>query len=118
LADQPVSGREIELERARGEFVDTVTFNFDKYRRPRFQIHLARRMARPPNTFVRSCNFVANNNQYYHFWGVPWWYPTALWSASRSDRLIASVDSRLAQVDQFLESTLAGPNISKQVNSD
>ena len=116
LVDQPVSGRELELERASGEFVDTVAFNFDKYRRPRFQINVARRAASPPHAFLRTCNIVANSSQYYYFWGAPWWFPTALWSSQRTDRLIEASESRLAQADQFLANGQTGPNISKPIN--
>lgn len=112
-ASQRTSGRELELERAMGEFVDTVTFNFDKYRGPRFQIHVARRAASPPHAFVRSCNLVANSKQYFYFWGKPWWYPTTYWPDHRADRVIESIGRHLDQAARFLESGESGPNISR-----
>ena len=115
LTEHLVLGRELELERKGGEYVDTVTFSFDKYRRPRFQIYCARRAVAPPHAFLRSCNLVANNMQYYYFWGIPWWYPTAWWSNNRSDLLINFIEGRLAQLDRFLASADSGPNISKPI---
>ena len=114
---QRTSGRELELERAIGECVDTVTFNFDKYRDPRFQVHVARRAAAPPNAFVRSCSLVANAKQYLYFWGKPWWYPTAYWPEHRADRVIEAIGRHLDQAARFLESGERGPNISKPTDS-
>ena len=52
--DQPVAGREIELERWNDGCVDTVTFNFDKYRAPRLQVQLSRRSSEQPHAWVRA----------------------------------------------------------------
>ena len=109
----PVRGSEIVLERVVGEQVDVVTFNFDKYRTPRFQLHAQRRVQAPPHEFVRSCNLVARRSQYYHFWGKPWWLPTRFWSDSGSLRTIGQVSPRLEQLVRFLEHGEIGPNISR-----
>ena len=114
---QLTSGRELEFERAVGEFVDTVTFNFDKYRAPRFQVQIARRAASPPNAFVRSCNLVASAKLYLYFWGKPWWYPTAYWPNHRTDRVVEALERHMAQAANFLESGARGPNISRPTSS-
>ena len=100
-----------------GEFVDTVTFNFDKYRGPRFQVHIARRAANSANAFVRSCNLVARAKQYFHFWGKPWWFPAAYWSNHRADRVIEAIERHMDQAARFLESGERGPNISRPTDS-
>lgn len=110
-----VSGSEIALERADGTLIDAITFSFEKYRTPRFQIHAARRGADAPHEFVRSCNLVARPTQYYHFWGKPWWLPTGLWSERRSRRTVGKVSMRIDQLLRYLETAERGPNISRQV---
>lgn len=112
----PTSGSEIVMERVAGEYVDAVTFNFEKYRRPRVQIQCARRELSEPHRFIRSANLVRKNTQYYYFWGKPWWLPTKLWPASASRHALALAKTHLGQVLRFLESGERGPNISKQVN--
>ncbi len=108
-----ILGREIELERSAGDSVDTVTISFDKYRRPRFQVNVARRMTLAPHQVVHSCNLVAHSGQYFYFWGKPWWLPSILWTDWRADHLVDSIKFRLPQIDQFLSSGRRGPNISK-----
>jgi hypothetical protein len=71
----PTSGKEIVLERVSEEHIDSVVFNFDKYHRPRFQVHCSRRDLKTPNDIIRSANLVRNSSQYYHFWGKAWWLP-------------------------------------------
>jgi hypothetical protein len=109
----PVSGSELTLERVSGGVVDSITFNFEKYRTPRFQLHASRREAAAPHQFIRSCNLVARGSQYYHFWGKPWWLPTRLWSECGSKRTIESVSSRLFQLIRYLDTGERGPNISR-----
>ena len=109
----PVGGGEIVLERVAGAEVDAVTFNFEKYRSPRFQVHAQRRVQAPPHEFVRSCNLVARRSQYYHFWGKPWGLPPRLWPNAGSLRTIEKVASRLDQLVRFLEHGEIGPNISR-----
>ena len=112
--DQPVSGRELALERWAGDCVDSVTFNFDKYGGPRFQVHLSRRFPEPPHTWVRSANLVRHQGQYLHYWGKPWWLPTALWSEWASRRVIARVESALPSALAFLDQGVLGSHISRQ----
>jgi hypothetical protein len=112
----PTSGREIVMERVIGECVDEVTLNFDKFRRPRFQVQCSRRELSEPHRFIRSANLVLKSTQYYHFWGKPWWLPTQLWPDGASQRALKQVKSHLSQVRPFLESAERGPNISKPVH--
>jgi len=112
----PTSGSEIVMERVAGEYVDAVTFNFEKYRRPRVQIQCTRRELSEPHNLVRSANLVRKNTQYYYFWGKPWWLPTRLWPATASGRALDLAKAQLGQIPRFLESGERGPNISKQVN--
>lgn len=113
--DQPVSGREIELERWAGDCVDSVCFNFDKYRAPRFQVQLSHRSSEPPHAWVRSANLVRRPSQYLHFWGKPWWLPTTLWSEQASRRVAARVASALPNALAFLDHDERGTHISKRV---
>jgi hypothetical protein len=111
----PVSGSELALERGDGTLIDSVTFNFEKYRTPRFQVHAARRRATAPHEFVRSCNLVARAVQYYHFWGKPWWLPTRLWTENGSKRTVGVVLTKIDQLLRYLEAGERGPNISRVV---
>ncbi len=117
-ATEPAAGSEILLERVAGDYVDTVTFNFEKYRRPSLQIQCARRELMEPYKLVRSANLVRRNTQYYYFWGKPWWLPARLWPASASRRSLEKAKSHLGQVSRFLASGERGPNISRSVNGD
>lgn len=115
--ESPVSGSEIVLERVSGALVDSITFNFEKYRTPRFQLHASRREAAAPHQFVRSCNLVAGGSQYYHFWGKPWWLPTRFWHEYGSKRTIEAVSARSCQLIRYLETGDRGPNISRLSSS-
>src|SRR5262245_5519708 len=108
-----VPGSDIELERPLDQVVDSVTFSFEKYGSPRFQIHAMRRERAAPHAFVRSASLVVRSSQYYHFWGKPWWLPTKFWSERASKRVVASLESPVQQLIHFLETGEAGPNISK-----
>jgi len=110
-----VSGSEIVLERIGEREIDSVTFNLEKYRKPRFQIHFSRRERNSPNNFIRSANLVRKSSQYYYFWGKPWWFPTKLWSESATRRTLAEVKSQLVQVIHFLDNAERGRNVSKAV---
>jgi hypothetical protein len=113
----PISGSEIHLERVSGDHIDSVTFNFEKYRRPRVQIHFSRRELRPPHNFIRSANLVRRSSQYYCFWGKPWWLPTRFWPASATERALVKAKQCLGQATKFLESGERGENISKPVDA-
>lgn len=112
--DQPVSGRELELERWGAESVDTVTFNFDKYGAPRFQVQLSRRSADPPHAWVRSANLVRRPSQYLHFWGKPWWLPEGLWSERASRRVVGRMEHVLPDALAFLDHGERGLHISRR----
>ena len=90
-----VSAREICLQRSCGNEIDVVTFNFDKYHRPSFQVHLHRRETRSPHSWVRAGNLVRTPSQYLHFWGKPWWSPTRLCSNAIPDRAMRQTCSGL-----------------------
>lgn len=111
--ESSVSGSEIALERVSGALIDSITFNFEKYRTPRFQLHASRREATFPHQFVRSCNLVARSSQYYHFWGKPWWLPARFWPEYGSTRTIETVAARIHQLIRYLETGDRGPNISR-----
>ena len=115
--EQPVSGSELRFERVSGDYIDCVEFNFWKYRSPKFQVHLSRRLAVRPNALVRSGNLVRRASQYYHLWGKPWWRPIRLWTEGTSIATIASIESRLAEVPAFLERGERGGSISRAVDS-
>ncbi len=110
------SGKELELERWDGEFVDSITFNFDKYGAPRFQVHVSRRSSKPPHDWVRSANVVRRPGQYLHFWGKPWWLPASLWSEEASCRVVASMESMLPSALAFLERGERDGHISRRVS--
>ena len=106
---------EIELERWADVCVDAVTFNFDKYAAPRFQVQLSRRSSEPPHAWVRSANLVRRPSQYLHFWGKPWWLPATLWSEQASRRVVARVESLLAGALAFVDQGERGRHISRRV---
>lgn len=109
-----VPASEIELERVRGDTVDSISFNFEKYLTPRFQVHCHKRKIEPPHEFIRSCNLIRSQRQYYKFWGKPWGLPTRFWPNHMTVRTISFVGSALGQLVRFLESGDLGRNISKQ----
>ncbi len=111
--DQPVTGRMIELERWAEPWVDSVTFNFDKYRTPRFQVHASRRSATLPHKFFRSANLVARPSQYLHFWGKPWWLPSILWPQAASLRTVDRIAHHQAELLRFLETGERSPRVSR-----
>ncbi len=116
--DIPISGREICLERRISSDIESIVFNFDKYHRAVFQLHLHRRELDPPYRWVRSANLVRNDGQYLHFWGKPWWMPTRFWSERMSEQTVDTVLGHLEQVLAFLERGARGPNISKEINAE
>lgn len=111
--DDPVPGSEIALERRTGSEIEEITFNFDKYRSPAFQLHLHRREIRPPHQWVRSAAVVRSNRQYYHFWGKPWWVPTRFWSERMSERTVDKLAGHFDQMLAFLEHGERRANISR-----
>ncbi|MDO7834713.1 hypothetical protein Q4610_06605 [Sphingobium sp. HBC34] len=112
-----VSARQICLERFYGDEIDTVIFNFDKYRRPTFQVHLSRREIVSPHAWVRAANLVRKPSQYLHFWGKPWWLPTRYWTEQMSANTIECVLEMTARALAFLERSERCRNISKSVNA-
>lgn len=115
--DQSVSGGDLRFERLVADKIDSVTFNFEKYRRPGVQVHFARRSAAPPHEFILSGNLVARRWQYFYFWGKPWWYPTRFWPHRSVLRTVDLILGRLQQAIVFMEQGKRGPNISKEVRS-
>lgn len=112
----PVSGRELEFERWRHSYVDSISYNFDKNGSPRFQVQASRRSAERPNAFIRSGNLVRRPSQYLHFWGKRWWLPLQLWSQRASVRTVAQVSQRVGQLVTFLELGDRGSFISRATN--
>ncbi|PSJ42869.1 hypothetical protein [Allosphingosinicella deserti] len=113
----PVSGREIHLERAARGDIQSITFAFDKYRRPAFQIHIQQRNAGAPGDFVRAANLVRRPHQHLYFWGKPWWLPARFWSDRMSRRTVAYLVGKLDQALAFLDDGHRGPNISRSTDS-
>jgi hypothetical protein len=109
-----VQGSEIRLERHDAEHIDSVTFNFEKYKSPRLQVRLSRRSA-STHDFIHSGNLVARRTQYYHFWGKPWWLPSRLWTEAAAKRSVKKIGTCLDQALQFIEDGTRGGNISKKV---
>lgn len=109
----PVSGSVIELERWTAEHVDSICFNFDKYRAPRLQVHGSRRSATVPHPFLRSGNLVARPAQYLHFWGKPWWLPAAFWSERACERSIDRLAGGLPELCRFLRTGERSRHISR-----
>jgi hypothetical protein len=112
-ADQTVNADEICLERAESNFFDTINISFSKRDRPNFQLGCSRRQSIPPNEFIRSCHLVKRSNQFYYFWGKPWWWPTALWSESQARGTVNKVKRVMEQLIVFVETGERGPNISR-----
>jgi hypothetical protein len=116
LPDEPTMGSEIRLEVEEHAEIISVTFKFDKYHRPAFQVHLARRRAEPPHSWVRSANVVRRPGQFYCFWGKPGWLPTRLWSVRMSEQAVDRVAGHLGQALAFLENGYRAPCISREVS--
>ncbi|WP_443970350.1 hypothetical protein [Sphingobium sp. CR28] len=114
---EAVSSREIWLERSCNEEIDVVIFNFDKYRRPAFQVHLHRREILPPHHWVRAANLVQKSSQYLHFWGKPWWLPTRYWTEHMSANTIDCMREKTEDALVFLEKNERCRNISKPVET-
>lgn len=112
--DQPVGGGEINLVRRLGNEIDDIVFNFDKHHRPAFQVHLTRRKAAFPHTWIRSGNLVQRPSEYLHFWGKPWWLPTRFWTAHDSQRLVEQLTGHLNRALTFLENGVRSRNISRR----
>jgi hypothetical protein len=113
--DRPVAGRMIELERWTDHWVDSFTFNFDKYRTPRFQVQASRRLVTPPHEFLRSANLVARPSQYLHFWGKPWWLPSIVWSQAASIRTVDKVALHQTELLGFLETGERSRAVSRAI---
>ena len=114
--EHPVSGSELLFDRRVDDVIDSVTFNFEKYRRPEVQVHISRRAA-PSHDFIHSGNLVARPWQYYHFWGKPWWCPIRFWTRRFVVRTAEAILRRLPQAIVFLEQGKRGRNISMQVRN-
>jgi hypothetical protein len=112
--DEAVGGGELNLVRRLGDEVDDVMFNFDKYRRPAFQVHLMRREAALPYAWVRSANLVRQPSQLVHFWGKPSWLPARFWTGRMSERTVDRVGSHVSQALAFLENGTQGSNVSRR----
>ena len=115
--DQPVGGGEINLVRRFANEIDDVLFNFDKHHRPAFQVHLIRREAASPHTWVRSGNLVQQSSEYIHSWGKPWWLPTRLWTARDSERLVEQLIGPLNEGLTCLESGVRNRHISRRADA-
>lgn len=111
-----VSARQICLERACDNKIDSVVFNFNKYRRPTFQVHLHRREIELPHSWVRAANLVSRTSQYLHFWGKPWWMPARYWTEQMSANTIVCVGEMTEVALAFLERGERCRNISKPVS--
>lgn len=111
-----VGGRQICLERCRNDEIDAVIFNFDKYRRPTFQVHLHRRKMASPYPWVRAANLVRRPSQYLHFWGKPWWCPTRLWTQHMSASTVECLGTMTDKALAFLERGERCSNISKAMD--
>lgn len=116
--EMPVSANEIYFEKRLGDTVDYIDLTFAKYGLPRFQVGFARRRATGKNEFLRRGNLVASADQYYHFWGKPWWLPSGLWADQNSRVAVEEVAGLLRQVFHFLATGERGPNISKPISRE
>lgn len=110
-----VSPSEIHFERVEGERINYVTFSFDKYRRPKFQVHFGSRQIVAPFALLSRGNLVSKSGEYYHFWGKPWWLPNSMWSDRCSTNVVQTVAAKLDQVFDYLQTGARGPNISRPI---
>jgi hypothetical protein len=109
-----ISGREIVLERINEDSVDAVSITFDKYRAPRFHIHLIRRKKLKANEFIRSTALVKNDKEYYRLWGKPWYWPTNMWPNSLTERIVHKIKPQLGLLLDFIENGKQSKYISRQ----
>jgi|GEM_PF-4743855 len=98
-----VSGREVHLERQENGVIQFVTLNFDKYRRPAFQMHIGCRGTNSNRTWIRSANVVKRRGQLLHSWGKPIWLPVQWWTEGMSSRVINRLVAMTPEVLAFLE---------------
>ncbi len=114
-SEWPVAMDSIELERATASHTDSIYLSFAKHGVPRFQLGCSRREKIAPYNFIRSACLVRKPNQYYCWWGKPWWFPLWLWQHEHSKQLIDKIMPTLPQILDFLDTGQRGKNISKEV---
>lgn len=114
-SERPVAMDSIELERIINNQIDSVDVSFAKYGEPRFQLGFSRRENSKPYKFIRSGCLVKKQNQYYFFWGKPWWFPISFWSESNAKKAISEIMPLLPQILDFLDNGTRGKNVSKEV---
>jgi hypothetical protein len=110
---EPVSAQEIVLARLSDDQISCVTFIFDKYHRPAFQVNLLRGKIAPPHQIMIVGNLVARPSRHLQFWGKPWWWPTSLWPALMTRKQVARVAARQADALVFMETGVRSRAISK-----
>jgi len=111
----PVLGSEIILERPASQGRQFVEFVFEKYRKPRFQIRFGEMRSVGPGIFNRPwfSALVRRPNQGYHFWGKPWWVPTAIWCDADAKRYIAQMVPMMRQILIFFDTRQRGRNVNE-----
>jgi hypothetical protein len=111
-SSEPVQGSELRFERESGDCIDEIHAWFGKYAAPRFQIRFSRRLKTNLREQLRCGQVVRHRSEYVHEWGKPFWFPTALWLETLSERSVNHVVRSIDQVVLFLETGRRGPNIS------
>lgn len=114
-----IDPNELHFERSYGFSIAYITFRFEKYDLPRFQVTCGRCEIQTPHKFIRAAKVVASAREQIHFWGKPWWLPDFMWSAARATREVDVVCVILPQVVEFLESGSVGGNLCvRQISPD
>lgn len=99
----------VEFERHQEDSFDNLTITFDKYWRPKFQITFRRREINAPYKILKSGHFVRRKGQITSWLGVRWF---SLNKEKSWERSIDQVANRLRQIDTFLNTDVAGKNIT------
>ncbi|MDB2439374.1 hypothetical protein N9W89_11715 [Hellea sp.] len=99
----------VQFERHQENTFDSLTIIFDKYFRPKFQITFLKREALSPHKIVQSGNLVRRKRQLTSWWGIRWF---SLSKEKAWRRSVEKARKRLGQVDVFLNSGVAGKNIT------
>lgn len=99
----------VEFERHHENSFDNLTLIFDKYWRPKFQITFQRRDINTPHKVIISGHLVRRRRQLTSWWGV-WWF--SLNKEKSWERSINQVVKRFGQIDIFLNTSVAGKNVT------
>lgn len=115
VPDHKVSASRMHFQRAANTGFDAITFAFDKYHRPKFQVELTRAQLGLDFEWDQKANLLKRNCHWFHFFGKPFWFPARFWTDRMADRAVDQVRVRLPSALQFLDTGERGQAVSKAI---